>query len=63
MVRVKAQGAIEYLFMIAAALIIIFVVYRYLRGSANQTTQTVSQGAAALNSEIEQQLSSAAAGQ
>lgn len=36
--RKKGQGALEYLFMIAAALIIIFVVVRYISGSTQQAT-------------------------
>ena len=46
----KAQGALEYLFMIAAALIIVFVVIRYLSGAGqtaggavNQTVQNLTQ--------------------
>ena len=37
--RKKAQGALEYLFMIAAALIIIFVVVRYISQSGGQASQ------------------------
>jgi len=37
--RKKGQGALEYLFMIAAALIIIFVVVRYISGSTQQASQ------------------------
>ncbi|RLF80610.1 hypothetical protein DRN44_06990 [Thermococci archaeon] len=37
--RKKGQGALEYLFMIAAALIIIFVVVRYISSSGQQATQ------------------------
>ncbi|WP_371180373.1 class III signal peptide-containing protein [Thermococcus sp. EP1] len=36
--RKKGQGALEYLFMIAAALIIIFVVVRYISSSGQQAT-------------------------
>jgi len=35
----KAQGALEYLFMIAAALIIIFVVVRYLTTSGKTASE------------------------
>jgi len=43
----KAQGALEYLFMIAAALIIVLVVVRYLKGSTtkahpNQTINNIN---------------------
>lgn len=45
----KAQGAIEYLFMIAAALVIILIVVRQLRGrqlrSAQSTADTAEQQA------------------
>jgi len=37
--RKKGQGALEYLFMIAAALIIIFVVVRYISQSGGQASQ------------------------
>ncbi|MDK2984120.1 MAG: hypothetical protein PWP19_1598 [Thermococcaceae archaeon] len=36
--RKKGQGALEYLFMVAAALIIIFVVVRYISGAGSQAT-------------------------
>ncbi|WP_010477840.1 class III signal peptide-containing protein [Thermococcus zilligii] len=46
----KAQGAIEYLFMIAAALVIILIVVRQLQGRgetakqiANQTENQINQ--------------------
>ena len=37
--RKKGQGALEYLFMIAAALIIIFVVVRYIGQSSSQASE------------------------
>ncbi|ASJ17354.1 hypothetical protein A3L04_09870 [Thermococcus chitonophagus] len=59
----KAQGAIEYLFMIAAALIIIAVVIRYLRGTGEtagqQANQTVSQAGQLIQSAISQAISNA----
>ncbi|ASJ00923.1 class III signal peptide-containing protein [Thermococcus gorgonarius] len=55
----KAQGAIEYLFMIAAALIIIAVVIRYLRSSGQKTGETISSGQEQLNSKVNEELSSA----
>jgi uncharacterized protein (UPF0333 family) len=36
--RKKGQGALEYLFMVAAALIIIFVVVRYITGAGQEAT-------------------------
>ncbi|WP_082663054.1 class III signal peptide-containing protein [Thermococcus sp. 2319x1] len=35
----KGQGSLEYLFMVAAALIIIFAVVSYISGSGSQATQ------------------------
>ncbi|ACS90989.1 class III signal peptide-containing protein [Thermococcus sibiricus] len=49
--RKKGQGALEYLFMIAAALIIIFVVVRYISGAGQQATGTSD--IAALQSQAE----------
>jgi uncharacterized protein (UPF0333 family) len=58
----KAQGAIEYLFMIAAALIIIAVVIRYLRSSGKSTGETISAGQSAINKKLSEELSSALSG-
>ncbi|MFA4701314.1 class III signal peptide-containing protein [Pyrococcus kukulkanii] len=60
----RAQGAIEYLFMIAAALIIIAVVIKYLRSTgetagkqANETVSEVSkQIAQAINQSVNESL-------
>ena len=41
----KAQGALEYLFMIAAALIIIFVVVRYLTTSGKTASEIAGSSA------------------
>jgi len=49
--RKKGQGALEYLFMIAAALIIIFVVVRYISGAGQQASQ--QSDIAALQSQAE----------
>ncbi|GAB6135572.1 class III signal peptide-containing protein [Thermococcus prieurii] len=38
----KAQGAIEYLFMIAAALVIILIVVRQLRGKGSSASNTAN---------------------
>lgn len=48
----KAQGAIEYLFMIAAALIIVAVVIRYLRGSSQSAGTSIDQTKAELNQSL-----------
>lgn len=55
----KAQGAIEYLFMIAAALIIVAVVIRYLKSSGESTGKTISEGQKQLNSAVQSELNSA----
>ncbi|WP_353936099.1 class III signal peptide-containing protein [Thermococcus alcaliphilus] len=49
--RKKGQGALEYLFMIAAALIIIFVVVRYISGSTQQASS--QSDIASLQSQVE----------
>jgi len=49
--RKKGQGALEYLFMIAAALIIIFVVVRYISQTGSQASQ--QSDIAALQSQAE----------
>ena len=49
--RKKGQGALEYLFMIAAALIIIFVVVRYISSTGQQATS--QSDIAALQSQAE----------
>jgi len=55
----KAQGAIEYLFMIAAALIIVAVVIKYLKSSGTSTGKTISSGQSQLNKAVSSELSSA----
>ena len=57
--RRKAQGAIEYLFMVAAALIIVALVLKYLRVSAKQTGNTISLAQSELNSKLSAELSAA----
>ena len=60
--RRKAQGAIEYLFMVAAALIIVAIVIRYLRHSAEETGSTISSAQSAINSKLNEELNSALSG-
>ncbi|SEV93610.1 class III signal peptide-containing protein [Thermococcus thioreducens] len=48
----KAQGAIEYLFMIAAALIIILIVVRQLRGRTQSATSTIGNASQELNTTL-----------
>ncbi|NJE06191.1 class III signal peptide-containing protein [Thermococcus sp. M36] len=50
--RRKAQGAIEYLFMIAAALIIILIVVRQLQGRTSTATETIQNTSGALESNL-----------
>ena len=49
----KAQGAIEYLFMIAAALIIILIVVRQLQGRTKTATEHLNTTESELNSTLE----------
>ena len=60
--RRKAQGAIEYLFMIAAALIIVAVVIKYLKSSGKSTGETISAGQSQLNKAVSSELSNALKG-
>jgi len=50
--RKKGQGALEYLFMIAAALIIIFVVVRYISSAGSQASQQSDIAALQSNAEM-----------
>ncbi|WP_088864456.1 class III signal peptide-containing protein [Thermococcus barossii] len=49
----KAQGAIEYLFMIAAALIIILIVVRQLQGRTSSATETIESAGNELNESLQ----------
>jgi len=53
-VKRKAQGAIEYLFMIAAALIIILVVVRQLSGRTKNAATTINSTSKELNNTLNQ---------
>jgi len=57
--RRKAQGALEYLFMVAAVLIIVAIVVKYLRGAASTAGGTVESGVSQLSEELSEQLSEA----
>ncbi|CAI1493910.1 conserved protein of unknown function [Thermococcus nautili] len=48
----KAQGAIEYLFMIAAALVIILIVVRQLQGRGQTAKETAGQAEQSINQEL-----------
>ncbi|WP_088862474.1 class III signal peptide-containing protein [Thermococcus celer] len=49
----KAQGAIEYLFMIAAALIIILIVVRQLQGRGSTAKSTINTTEGEINKTLE----------
>ncbi len=55
----KAQGAIEYLFMIAAALIIVAVVINYLKKSGTKAGEQASNAMEQGGNMISNQISSA----
>ena len=54
----KAQGAIEYLFMIAAALIIVAVVIRYLKSSGSTAGSQANKTIGGVGSQISSAISS-----
>jgi len=54
----KAQGAIEYLFMIAAALVIILIVVRQLRNRGSSAKTTAENAEAEINSTLQEMNSS-----
>ncbi|MFA4662052.1 class III signal peptide-containing protein [Pyrococcus kukulkanii] len=58
----RAQGAIEYLFMIAAALIIVAVVIKYLRSTGNtagsQVESTVQNASSEISNAIKEEIQS-----
>jgi len=54
----KAQGAIEYLFMIAAALVIILIVVRQLKGRGQTAKSTASEAETSINSELNSMMGS-----
>ena len=49
----KAQGAIEYLFMIAAALVIILIVVRQLQGRGKSASSTADTAESQINSTLQ----------
>lgn len=48
----KAQGAIEYLFMIAAALVIILIVVRQLQGKGESAKETAAEAEQSISNEL-----------
>ena len=53
----KAQGAIEYLFMIAAALVIILIVVRQLQNRGKTASTTANTAEASINNTLNSMLS------
>ena len=53
----KAQGAIEYLFMIAAALVIVLIVIRALRNRGNSANQIAANAETNISQTLNQQIS------
>ena len=53
----KAQGAIEYLFMIAAALVIILIVVRQLQNRGSTAANTASTAETSINNTLQSMLS------
>ena len=53
----KAQGAIEYLFMIAAALVIVLIVVRQLRGKGSSASSIAGQAESEVNTTLQSLLS------
>ena len=54
----KAQGAIEYRFMIAAALVIIFIVVKQLQGRGSSAKSTANKAETSVNNTLNSMLSS-----
>lgn len=54
----KAQGAIEYLFMIAAALVIVLIVWRQLKGRGSSASQIADTAESQISSELGSEISS-----
>lgn len=52
----KAQGAIEYLFMIAAALVIILIVVKQLQGKGESAKDTANQAETEINNTLNQMM-------
>ncbi|ASJ10807.1 hypothetical protein A3L12_05585 [Thermococcus sp. P6] len=54
----KAQGAIEYLFMIAAALVIVLIVVRQLQGRGKSASELAGQAENKISGELQEQITS-----
>ena len=52
----KAQGAIEYLFMIAAALVIILIVVRQLKNKGSSAKSTANKAETEINNTLNQMM-------
>ncbi|ASJ09036.1 hypothetical protein A3L11_07260 [Thermococcus siculi] len=53
----KAQGAIEYLFMIAAALVIVLIVWRQLQGRGSKANEIATNAENEISNELDSQIS------
>ncbi|NJE03269.1 class III signal peptide-containing protein [Thermococcus sp. MV11] len=52
----KAQGAIEYLFMIAAALVIVLIVWRQISGRGSKASEIADTAENQISSELQQEI-------
>lgn len=59
----KAQGAIEYLFMVAAILIVVAIAIRYLKTAGNDTGRTLTQGVQNVSNILSKEMQEAAGAQ
>lgn len=55
--RRKAQGAIEYLFMIAAALVIVLIVVRQLKGKGSSASSIAGKAETEANKTLQSMIS------
>ena len=55
--RRKAQTAVEYLFIIVAALIIVAITLKFLKRGGSGAGEAVESGVSAISSELSEQLS------
>ncbi|AFL94385.1 hypothetical protein containing Class III signal peptide motif [Thermococcus cleftensis] len=58
----KAQGAIEYLFMIAAALVIVLIVWRQISGRGSSASEIADTAEDKISSELQQEIDSGSNG-
>lgn len=58
----RAQAAIEYLLMIAVALIMVAIVIRYVKRAAEETGRTINESSKALSEYLQKEWSGIAGG-